>query len=376
MNYRIHIITSPLYMLILCICVSAQDKSVQTFKFGAAADSAAKTGSIKRAPIRVAKNNVQTSKQDSVVIDKKEDLNKASEPSQGAAGENGTKTSSAQKNKNAKPVSPKAHEQESSLYVIDEIQVVIYTDEVNIVTKSDIDRPPIGAAVRTKVDIIFERLVYADAKKHKIMPDEDAVDKYLAMIQKNYNLKPEELEYIFTSAGYSFEEGREQLRVMQSVNTMFDFKIRGNLIVPRKDVEAYYADYPEYHEARYFLSIAVVPFDFTKKTEEQRGELIRAVQNDAIGKMVQWAEPFWINESEIAADKQFITRLREGRISNPQKASNGFELYKMIEIKPRSLKTLDERYREIVDILRKPKYEELLGIYRKQLFDAASIIYF
>ena len=52
-----------------------------------------------------------------------------------------------------------------------------------------------------------------------------------------------------------------------------------------------------------------------------------------------------------------------------------FELLRLIEKAPEHNKTLDERYRDIVDILRRPKYEELMQKYRDQLMKQVSIIY-
>jgi hypothetical protein len=270
------------------------------------------------------------------------------------------------------PAVPAAHQYPGQL--IDAIVIIVFSEEgIEIITRSDIERPSLSGAPRTADDIIFERLVYLDAKKHKILPDEDAVDKYLAAIQREHNLKPEELQMIFLSAGYTLEEGREQLFIMQAVSTMLDYKIRSNLIVPRKQIEAYYHDNPEYEEASYLISYTKIPFD-SSQSEQQRIELEqRAKTGDFIG--VLWEGPFWVSENELATDKQFITQLEVGQISAPYLSTDGFEIYRLEEKKPRRLKTYEERYRDIVDILRRPKYEELLENYRKLLFSKARVEY-
>src|SRR6266404_6470612 len=107
----------------------------------------------------------------------------------------------------------------SNFVLLDQIEVVVYGQEdVEIITKSDIDRPSLGGGFRTKEDIVFEREVLLDAKKHHIPQDEEAVDAYLAQMQREYNLSEDQLEDIFTSAGYTVEEGRAQLQMMQTVN--------------------------------------------------------------------------------------------------------------------------------------------------------------
>jgi len=68
--------------------------------------------------------------------------------------------------------------------------------------------------------------------------------------------------------------------------------------------------------------------------------------------------------------------MEPGDISLPIEISDGFELFRLKEKTEERVLTLDERYREIADILRQPKYEELLQAYKDSLFDAASITYF
>ena len=46
----------------------------------------------------------------------------------------------------------------SNLVLLDQIEVVIYGQEdVEIITKSDIDRPSLGGGFRTKEEIVFEK---------------------------------------------------------------------------------------------------------------------------------------------------------------------------------------------------------------------------
>ena len=181
---------------------------------------------------------------------------------------------------------------------------------------------------------------------------------------------------IFTAAGYTFEEGREQLRLMQSVNTMLDFKIRSNLIVPRKDVQAYYDQHPEYVEASYVLQHTFVPFSATKSKKKQYDELVQFAKTGKGLSGIVWSQPFTINRSDVAVEKQFIFDMQPDEISLPQKTAEGFELFRLQEKHDKALRSFDDRYREIVDILRRPKYDELLTEYKKSLFDEASILRF
>ncbi len=265
----------------------------------------------------------------------------------------------------------------SNFVLLDQIEVVVYGQEdVEIITKSDIDRPSLGGGFRTKEDIVFEREVLLDAKKHHIPQDEEAVDAYLAQMQREYNLSEDQLEDIFTSAGYTVEEGRAQLQMMQTVNTMLDVKIRSNLIVPRKEVEEYYKDNPTIIEATYTLQRALVPQSDRLSADQQYNILVRYAQTGKGASGITWSDSFVINHSDVAESKQFIYTMQPGSISLPQAVNGGFEMFKLIDKTSEQVKSLEEAYREIVDILRRPKYEELMEKYREALMKNASIVYF
>jgi len=265
----------------------------------------------------------------------------------------------------------------SDLYLLDTIEASVRIEkDTEIITKSDVDRPSLGGEIRPLQDIIFERSVFLDAKKHKILPDEDALEAYLMAIQREHDLTSDGLRDIFTAAGYTYEEGREQLQMMQTTNTMIDFKIRSNLIVPRKDVIAYYQANPQVIEPSYILERTFIPLTATKTKEQQKKELIRIARTKKDIQDMKWSEPFSINQSDIAQERQFIITMKPGDISLPIEVSGGFELFRLKEKTEERLVSLDERYRDIVDVLRRPKYEELLQAYKDNLFDTASVTYF
>jgi hypothetical protein len=265
---------------------------------------------------------------------------------------------------------------ESNLVLIDQIEVVVYGQDVEIVTKSDLDRPALGGGFRTKEDVIFECKVLLDAKKHHLPEDEDAIDAYLAQIQREYNLSEQELEEIFTSSGYTVEEGRQQLQRMQTINTMLDIKIRSNVIVPRRDVEEYYRNNPTVIEATYTLQRAFVAQSKKISSDQQYAILLKYTQTGKGVAGIVWSDPFSINGSDMAENKKFICDMEPGAMAVPQPTNGGFELFKLVEKTPETIKSLEDSYREIVDILRRPKYEELMEKYRDFLTNNSSVVYF
>ncbi len=265
----------------------------------------------------------------------------------------------------------------SSLYLIDTITAVVFgAEDTSIITKSDINRPALDGAIRSLDDIIFEKLVFQDAKKYKMLPDEDAIDKHLKAVQRENNLSFDQLKDIFKSAGYSYDEGREQFGIMSAVSSVLDFKIRSRLIVPEKDIIAYCNAHPEIEEASYQLQRTVIPFAVTQNKEEQKKEIIAGTKNGNEPAGLEWSPAFWINRSDIADNKKFIVALKIHELSEPNELKEGFELFKKIDEKEERTRSLEERYRDIADILRRPKYEELFANYKKEMFDIASILYF
>lgn len=264
---------------------------------------------------------------------------------------------------------------DDGLILIDEIKVAIFSPEGNeIVTKSDLDRPNLAGAIRGMEDIVFEWLAYLDAKRWKMLPDEAMVDKYLTMIQRDNNLSSDDLKRMFANAGYTYEEGREQLKKMQAVNLMLGNKVRSSLVVPRKEVIAYYEDNPEYEDMELKIARIVIPFDENKTRDQQKRDIKRAVA--AKNSPIDWGTAFWVKEEDVAPEKRFIFKMKQGQVSLPKATAEGFEMYRVIERKEKRLKTLDERYQEIVEALTQPKYHELLNKYKKELLDSASIVYF
>lgn len=267
-------------------------------------------------------------------------------------------------------------EERNNLELLDQIDVIIVGhDDTEIITMSDLNRQSLGGGDRTQDDIIFEKVVLLDAKKHQIPNDPEAVDAGFAQMQREHNLTQDDIEQIFKASGYTYEEGREQFQIMQMVNTMLDIKVRSNLIVPRRDVESYYNEHPEVVEATYTLERLFVPFSSKISKATQLRKIKHYIK---IGKGVLDAQPsviFTLNHSEVAVQKRFIYTMEPGEISQPEEISEGFEMFRLVSKTPEYRRTLEESYRDIVEILRRPKYEELLENYREQLLKNVSVIY-
>lgn len=263
----------------------------------------------------------------------------------------------------------------ATAFHIDSIQAVVFgQQQPQIITYSDLTRLSLSGEQRSLDDLVFESRVVDDAKQYKIEPGEAEVDKYLSMIQKQNNMSLDDLKNVFTSAGMTYEEGREQLRRMQIVQSMLDFKVRTQVIVPRNAVEEYYEAHPDAQEAEVTVKRGFLPYD-EEKLDLQKRALAHMAKTGKKMKGVQWGQPFNLKESEVAEDKAFLFAMRKGDISPAKDIGIGFEVFRVLDASPRIVKTLDERYNEIADSLRKPIFEEMLEKYKKKLMDTASVLY-
>lgn len=263
-----------------------------------------------------------------------------------------------------------------SAFLIDAIEAVVFGQGgTQVITRSDVSRPNLSGVPQSLDDIIFERLVFLDAQKYKILPDDDAVDKYLAMVQKENNMTLDQLKDVFASAGYTYEEGRQQFRMMQTVSSMIDFKIRSQVIVPKKQVEEYYEQNPVVTEAKIKVQIGFIPIDYNRKDAQKKAvDYMTRTRKEMKG--IEWGEPFELKQSEVADDKAFLFSLDPGSLSPAIEVPGGYQVYKILESEPERVQTLEERYHEIADILRRPIFEELMDAYKKNLFSSVAIVRF
>ena len=121
---------------------------------------------------------------------------------------------------------------------------------------------------------------------------------------------------------------------------------------------------------------AVIPVSKKRNIKKLRAELDKLIQRGIGSIRIKWDEPFWMDEDQIAEDWNFIKTMKVNGVRIVRETSDGFELIRLSAKKERRQKPLEERYREIAEILRRPKYDELLKEYKNSLLEAASIVYF
>ncbi len=264
------------------------------------------------------------------------------------------------------------------LIFLDGIEVVFRGSEgnVDLITHTELLRMELDGS-RPNLEKKIADLAFAqEAKKWRLWPSPEEIDKQVQMLAESNKKTPAEFDDLLMTIGFTPQEGRMAFAQLNAVNSLINFKVTANLIVPESQVIAYYNDHPEVELASYYVQYVFVPFAQTKTPDEQLKALELLAKSGDRNDSLSWEDPFWIKEDQLAQDKQFITQLAVGQISEPVKVSTGFELFRLMNKKEERLKSLDERYGEIATILRKPKYSELMSSFQKELLDNASIIYF
>ncbi|MBT3456029.1 hypothetical protein HN446_03110 [bacterium] len=263
----------------------------------------------------------------------------------------------------------------SGTYDVNKVIVVLYGgDGIEIVTKADCDRNPLGQGKMTPEEIVVERLMSQDAQKLKISVDDNSVDRYLARIQKQFGITSEQLDDIFRAAGYTNEEGREHFRRFQAIQILIEHKVKSKIVIQKEKVEAYYNENPVIQEATCVLQRGVVPL-LKNKTEKEQLEVIKnRINQNKILKRADWEEPFSMEKSSVAESMLYLFEKKEGFISEPKALpGQGFEVFRVKSCTPERNIPLSERYAEILDKLRFPLYEKHLEEYKDDLISKASI---
>lgn len=250
------------------------------------------------------------------------------------------------------------------------------SDGTDLVLASELQRPKLDGSPANLDDILQTLALAQEAKKYRMFPLPEEVEKQYEMIAQSNRKTVKELDEMVSAAGFTPDEARKEFAQINAVSSLINFKITGNLIVPESEVIAYYNENPVIEPAAFYIEHVMVPFLKSIPKEQQREQLVSLANSGDPKNILSWEEPFWINETDLAVNKKFIAELEAGQVSLPQPAFGGFEMFRMANKKEERTKSLDDRYAEIVNVLRKPKYTELLTKFQKDLLESASIILF
>ena len=241
-----------------------------------------------------------------------------------------------------------------------------------VITLLDIERPSIDGRMRTLEELILDKLMAFEAIYfYRMVVSDEAIDKYISSIKEHYNISDDQLRAMFRQAGYTYEEGREQLGASQAIDSLLNFKIRSRLVVDEKEVRAYYDAHPMYEEASYKIKKAFIPE--AALTEEELETLSDKIMKKS---SIQWSSPYWLAQDEMTDERRaIIEAMKVDQYSEPEQVTGGYEVIKLLAVKPRALKSFEDRYREIGSKLQEPQYYKMFEALKKELLNKYEIVY-
>ena len=266
--------------------------------------------------------------------------------------------------------------QKKDLIHLDGIESTVRGSEgTYLILSSELQRFKLDGSPNTIEEMVNNHALFNEAKKYRLLSTPEDIDKQWRMMAEANKKTPKELDDMVIMAGFTPQEARNEFGQMNAINSLVSFKVTANLIVSEADVMAYYNEHQEVEPAAYNIQYIFVPFSFKSK-EDQRKQLQQIARKNDPQKMLTWQDPFWIAENEVAIEKQFITHLSPAQISEPVEIAGGFELFKLVQKRQERIKPLDECYSQIANILRKPKYLELMNTFQKGVRDSVVVTYF
>lgn len=247
--------------------------------------------------------------------------------------------------------------------LVNEIRAIVYHKGGSApITDSDL-RSLDGHPVTLR-DAILRQLIVVHGQQFAQVTDDD-VERMLAELQKANGINREGMLHAFEMAGFTQEEGFLELKRQQIVSQVLEVRVRSDkrLIVQKSDVEEYDREHPAFVESVYTLQQVCLP----SKTDVNQH--FSAAQIEAF----PWENPFDVKESELAEDKRFIIDAASGAIVGRECVAEGLELTRLVRKTSGRRITLDERYDDVMEQLRRERFAAVLEEFQRDLLSGASI---
>lgn len=271
--------------------------------------------------------------------------------------------------------------EQKNIVLLDEVKVIVHGPEAKtIFCASDEGRHGIDGRPKNIQNCIIEELIFQDAKKMKIPLEPEIVEEHLRRTMISFGLKPGDEDKIFAQEGFTPLEGRKEFEKIFAVQSMLDFKVKSDLVITEEQVIKYWEENPIVIEERFCIQTAFVSAaqknkegikEGSQELEKRIDDLIKTGKSKL---SITWSDAFWIKKSELAQDLEMITTMQKGEVIKIAQ-NQGYQLYKLVDYEPEKLVPLHERYREIVETLKRPMFEQKMKNYHQELLKGATIIY-
>ena len=255
---------------------------------------------------------------------------------------------------------------EPKIEVIDEIKVRV--NGVNI-TQSFLDKPQIviGGQKLSLEDAITDELLFQKAVERQMLPNLPEVDKHIMNLKIHNNiahLTEEEFEKELQEEGLSLQEYKAQMTRYIAVERLKGAEFNERVVVTTQEAEDYYKKNPSWSEEKYLLKICSVATELI----DENGKLIKEDN-------LEWEELGWINKKDLSSNLSFVSNMKKGETGKAIKSEDSYQVVKVVDRSEKFLRSMDERYFEIEQVLHDQKKSEFERVFEKELRTDASIVY-
>jgi hypothetical protein len=266
-----------------------------------------------------------------------------------------------------KKAAPKKQEKD----LINKIAIVVYTDEEPImITQHSLNCKTLDGRMRTTHELLMEKLMcYEALNYYKIPITDEMVDKHLSSLKEMHGIGDVQIKQMFKEAGYTYEEGREQLRASYAIQSLMGQLVDGRVVVEEKDVEEYYKKNPLKEQASFRIQTA-----FIKEGDLTSLQLQDLIEDGLYKELVVWDSPYSLDIDEIAESKKYIISMKPGEIRS-EKVKDGHQVVMLVKRTKERLKEFEECRSDIIAMLRFQSRQERFKSYEKELLNKYDIVY-
>lgn len=266
---------------------------------------------------------------------------------------------------------------EDGVELIDKISYVLYGDDETVVlTDSDLQRSTIDGRVLSPEEWLGMYSAYLDAQRFKIELNDEDVDKTLLGVQKEYSLTEDDLRAMFKAGGYTWEEARRQLGIMQIEKSRIDWELSSNTTdrISDEDVKIYCQNHPNYIQGKYTVQRAVVLFDPEQKKKKQRKALQEKISKNNLDS-INWSTAYTLDEDDLSDSALTVfSKLCPGEVSPINEVFNGFEITRLVSKIDGQNQPWQERKSEVEAALKQQKFNEVLAEFYDKILEQTPIV--
>ena len=269
--------------------------------------------------------------------------------------------------KKAVPIAKKLDEKAT----VNKIAIVVYTDDEPImITQHSLNCKTLDGRMRTRHELLMEKLMCYEALNYYKMPiTDEMVDKHLASLKEMHGIGDAQIKQLFKEAGYTYEEGREQLRASYAIQSLMGQLVDGRVVVAEEDVKAFYDKNPLKEQASFRIQTA-----FIKEGDLTSFQMQDLVEDGLYKDLVVWDSPYSLDIDEIAESKKYIISMKPGEIKS-EKVKDGYQVVMLVKRKKERVKPFEECRSDIIAMLRVQSRKDRFASYEKELLGKYDIVY-